>query len=94
MTDWAERSALSATEIDILSALDFEPAPETTASTSTEATRTSRSRTAAWLAVAYPHLTPQERKIRTTIVAFGTLAAIVSITIVLFGLTTAPLSTL
>jgi hypothetical protein len=93
MTDWTQQSTLSATEIDVLAALDFEPAPSADVAAASPIDRRPISRTAEWLAVAYPHLTPQDRKIRATVVALLTLIAIVSITLILFGLTTQPIST-
>lgn len=91
--NWTQHSTLSAREITTLTALDFEPEAEQNSSASSHLDLRLGSRMAQWLALAYPDLPAQDRRIRATGVALLTLTAIVAITLILFGFTTQPIST-
>ena len=92
-THWTEHSTLSANELDVLAGLDFGPESTPDSHDRPEASLEPRSRMSQWLAVAYPDLTAQDRRIRATVVALLTVTTIVSITLILFGFTALPTPT-
>ena len=89
-TGWAERSTLTASEIETLTALDFDSPDPRTVAAGAGTDRPPRDRLDEWLGAAYPHLEAADRRVRAAIVAAFTVAVIVAVTVLLYGLTTQP----